>query len=155
MTPLQSEPLLSKHPHAKMHRGYNIFFRRAVKDLVDEFVAALAAASRGSRRRSSSAIFSSDGRSNGSYGISEEYLGLGERFTARTKAEPFTVVFSGLSSGGALAGIASIYFAREMKRKRLDRDLRVMCVAFGAPSVRFICGILLLDPNFKTLPAKP
>ncbi|KAL8448547.1 hypothetical protein Emed_003727 [Eimeria media] len=72
-SPLRKEPLLSRHPEARMHRGYRAFFHLTVKGLIDDFIA-------------------------------------------------------------ATAGIASVYFAREMKRRGLGRHLRVMCVSFGAPS---------------------
>ncbi|KAL8426023.1 hypothetical protein Efla_001941 [Eimeria flavescens] len=127
VTPLQTEPLLSKVPSARMHRGYRAFFHLALKGLVDGFIAALVG-----HEGSSSAGLPSEDRSWSSRYKNVE--GLSRRFHLRTAAEPFTVVFSGLSVGGAMAGIAAIYFVRQMRKKRVSKHLRVMCVAFGAPS---------------------
>ncbi|KAL8431254.1 hypothetical protein ACSSS7_005402 [Eimeria intestinalis] len=126
--PLRHEPLLSRDPDARMHRGYRAFFHMTLKSLIDDFIAKLTE----TEENNATGVFTVDGsRSNKDKNLDD----IRERFFRGTEGEPFTVIFAGLSVGGATAGIASIYFVREMKKKGLDKQLRVMCVSFGAPSV--------------------
>ena len=79
-----------------------------------------------------------DGTSKGGneHGGRPTYESIVRRFARRSAKKPFTIVFTGLSVGGANAGISSLYFAQELRRRGLNRDVRIMCVTFGAPSVR-------------------